>query len=52
MTEHASNGSGNQGDAAPKRTVPAPKLGKPYMDHRVLTRQTKPDSANTVKTAS
>jgi hypothetical protein len=52
MTEQTKNGGGNQGDAAPKRSAPAPKLGKPYMDHRVLTRETKPDSASTVKTAS
>jgi hypothetical protein len=52
MTEQTNNGGGNQGEPAPKRPTPAPKIGKPYMDHRVLTRETKPDSANTVKTAS
>ena len=46
------NNSGNHSGAQPQQPAPAPpKIGKPYMDHRVLTREIKADTTKTVRPA-
>ncbi len=43
------NNSADRGGSTPQRSPQPPKIGKPRMDHRVLTKEIKPDSSNAVR---
>jgi hypothetical protein len=52
MSPETNKSNGDQGGTAPRQPSPLPTLGKPYMDHRVLTREIKPASTNPVRSGS
>ncbi len=43
------NNSADRGGSTPQRSPQPPKIGKPRMDHRVLSKEIKPDSSNAVR---
>ncbi len=51
MTDKKNN-SGNQGGGTPQRPPAPPEIGTPHMDHRVLTKETKPDSSKSVRSGA
>ncbi len=46
------NNSGDQAGSGGQPAAQPPTIGKPRMDHRILTKETKPDSSKTVRTGS
>ena len=52
MSQETNKSNGDQGGTTPRQPSSPPKIGKPYMDHRVLTREFKPASTNQVRSGS